>query len=122
MLSGQSIFGCEELSLEDKEVIFEIIYKKMLTLITDQPENDLAFYNSAAALNHLYRFISDYILKKGRFDIKDHQRIAFFPGTFDPFSLSHKGIVREIKKMGFEVYLAIDEFSWSKKTSGQINT
>lgn len=120
LVIGQSIFGCEELSLEDKEVIFEIIYKKMLTLITDQPENDLAFYNSAAALNHLYRFISDYILKKGRFDIKDHQRIAFFPGTFDPFSLSHKGIVREIKKMGFEVYLAIDEFSWSKKTQARL--
>ena len=42
-------------------------------------------------------------------------RAAFFPGTFDPFSLSHKGIVQEIRDLGMEVYLAIDEFSWSKK-------
>ena len=41
--------------------------------------------------------------------------MAFFPGTFDPFSLSHKGIVQEIRDLGLEVYLAIDEFSWSKK-------
>jgi nicotinic acid mononucleotide adenylyltransferase len=41
--------------------------------------------------------------------------VAFFPGTFDPFSLSHKGIVQAIRNLGFEVYLAIDEFSWSKK-------
>ena len=39
-----------------------------------------------------------------------------FPGTFDPFTLSHKGIVRAIRDQGFEVLLAIDEFSWSKKT------
>ncbi|MEI3518670.1 MAG: hypothetical protein V8R14_04425 [Clostridia bacterium] len=39
-----------------------------------------------------------------------------FPGTFDPFSLRHKGIVQAIRKEGFEVYLALDEFSWSKKT------
>ena len=42
--------------------------------------------------------------------------MAFFPGTFDPFTLSHKGIVRAIRDQGFEVLLAIDEFSWSKKT------
>jgi nicotinic acid mononucleotide adenylyltransferase len=44
------------------------------------------------------------------------EKIAFFPGTFDPFSLGHKGVVMEIKKLGYEVYLAIDEFSWSKRT------
>ena len=42
--------------------------------------------------------------------------VAFFPGTFDPFTLSHKGIVRAIRDEGFEVLLAIDEFSWSKRT------
>ena len=42
--------------------------------------------------------------------------MAFFPGTFDPFTLSHKGIVRAIRDLGYEVMLAIDEFSWSKKT------
>ncbi len=49
-------------------------------------------------------------------DLPENRHIAFFPGTFDPFSLSHKGIVQAIRDEGFEVYLAIDEFSWSKKT------
>ena len=46
--------------------------------------------------------------------------MAFFPGTFDPFSLSHKAIAREIRDMGCEVYLALDEFSWSKKTQPRL--
>lgn len=50
------------------------------------------------------------------FTFSAHRKIAFFPGTFDPFTLSHKGIVQAIRDLGFEVYLAIDEFSWSKKT------
>jgi nicotinic acid mononucleotide adenylyltransferase len=49
------------------------------------------------------------------FEIKENKNIAFFPGTFDPFSLSHKGIVTEIRNKGFEVFLAVDEFSWSKR-------
>lgn len=116
LVIGQSIFGSSDLRLEDKRVIFERIYKKILMLIENQDENQLAFYNNAAALNHLYRFISDYVMQYGGFDFKDNKKIAFFPGTFDPFSLSHKGIVQEIKKLGFEIYLALDEFSWSKKT------
>ena len=42
--------------------------------------------------------------------------MAFFPGTFDPFTLSHKALANTIRDMGYEVYLAVDEFSWSKKT------
>lgn len=116
LVIGQSIFGSSDLKLKDKNIVFEKVYKKILTLISDKDENDLIFYNNAAALNHLYRFISDYIMEYSAFDFNDNKKIAFFPGTFDPFSLSHKGIVQEIKKLGFEVYLALDEFSWSKKT------
>lgn len=113
---GKYIFGSKELSIENKDVIFNLLYKKMLTLLTEQEESQLEFFNSAASLNHIYRFISEFTLKYGEFNIPENDKIAFFPGTFDPFSLSHKGIVKEIKKLGFEVYLAIDEFSWSKKT------
>nr|WP_315023352.1 hypothetical protein [uncultured Aminipila sp.] len=120
LVIGQSIFGNNELLLEDKRIVFEKTYKKIVTLIAEKKENELAFYNNAAALNHLYRFISDYVMQYGGFDFKDNTKIAFFPGTFDPFSLSHKGIVQEIKKLGFEVYLALDEFSWSKKTQPRI--
>ena len=45
-----------------------------------------------------------------------NKRIAFFPGAFDPFTLSHKQIANDIKNQGFEVLLYVDEFSWSKRT------
>ncbi len=113
---GQHIFGDKELPLEEKCRIFKLIYKKMLTLLADQQETELAFFNNSASLNNIYRFIKDYNFKHGAFAIETMKKAAFFPGTFDPFSLSHKGIVEEIRKHGFEVYLALDEFSWSKKT------
>jgi len=113
---GKYIFANGALSLEDKNIIFNLLYKKMLTLLTEQEESQLEFFNSAASLNHIYRFISEYSLLYGAFNMEEKKVVAFFPGTFDPFSLSHKGIVKEIKKLGYEVYLAIDEFSWSKKT------
>ena len=56
-------------------------------------------------------------LRSAGSDIEEIQKIAFFPGTFDPFSLSHKAIATEIRDLGYEVYLALDEFSWSKRHS-----
>lgn len=113
---GRHIFGSSKLSLETKAHIFEIINKKMLTLLLDQEETDPAFYNNAASLNHIYRFIKDYHFLYGNFSSRPIKKAAFFPGTFDPFSLGHKAIVQEIRDLGFEVYMALDEFSWSKKT------
>lgn len=113
---GQHIFGSHMLSLERKKNIFCRIGKKMLTLIMDQRDQQLTFFTNAAALNHIYRFISEYILIYGKVELPEKSKMAFFPGTFDPFSLSHKGIVTSIRNLGFEVYLALDEFSWSKKT------
>lgn len=113
---GQHIFGSPDLNLEQKFDIFRRIYKKMLTLVIDQKDRELNFFTNAAALNHIYRFISEYVLKYGDFCLPEGEKVAFFPGTFDPFSLGHKGIVTSIRNLGFEVYLALDEFSWSKKT------
>ncbi len=113
---GKYIFANRSLSFDNKNIVFKLIFKKMLTLLTEQEESNLEFFNNAASLNHIYRFISEYSLKYGDFKIQELDKIAFFPGTFDPFSLSHKGIVKEIKKLGYEVYLSLDEFSWSKKT------
>lgn len=45
-----------------------------------------------------------------------HRRKAFFPGSFDPFSLGHEAVARAVADLGYDVYLAIDEFSWSKRT------
>lgn len=116
MVIGQHIFGSTLLTEEYKYRIFERICKKLLSLLEEQQDSELTFFTNAAALNHLYRFISEYTLRCGGFHLPVRERVAFFPGTFDPFSLGHKGIVTSIRDLGFEVYLALDEFSWSKKT------
>jgi len=115
LVIGQLIFGSKKLNLKQKHKVFMYIYKKLLTLINEKEISDLFFFNNSASFNHIYRFISDYIFYFNDFEIKENKNIAFFPGTFDPFSLSHKGIVTEIRNMGFEVFLAVDEFSWSKR-------
>lgn len=113
---GSEIFGSNMLNLEEKNIIFKYIAKKLLNLLPSKEENELWFFNNSASLNNIYRFISDYDFLKGNINIISSRKIAFFPGTFDPFSLSHKMITQEIRDLGFQVYLQVDEFSWSKRT------
>lgn len=112
---GSDIFNSKDISLEDKKFIFSIIGKKLLTLLSFD-DDILSFFTNASGLNYIYKFISEYNLEYGEICAKRPSYAAFFPGTFDPFSLSHREIVREITKMDFDVYLAVDEFSWSKQT------
>lgn len=113
---GKDIFGSTILSLDEKKVIIGLIAKKILTLLTYNPTDELLFFINSIVLNHIYKFIADYTYFNGNIEIKFPDKAAFFPGTFDPFSLSHKEIAKVIRDMGFEVYLAVDEFSWSKQT------
>ncbi len=117
---GMNIFGSAKLSLSEKYNLFCHCGKRILTLYASRRENELDFFHNAAVLKHLYRFICDYELELGAFAMEEPKKVAFFPGTFDPFSLSHKAIAREIRDMGCEVYLALDEFSWSKKTQPRL--
>ena len=112
---GERIFASQTLSYEGKAASFTLTAKKILFLLGEQPEQELSFFYTAAALSHIYRFIVSYQIESGDFPFYMPARAAFFPGTFDPFTLSHKGIAHAIREMGFEVYLAVDEFSWSKK-------
>ena len=109
------LFSSQALAYEDKTDLFTLMAKKILFLIGEQEEQELTFFYTAAALSHIYRFIIHHHIESGPFRFETRDKVVFFPGTFDPFSLSHKGIVQAIRDLGFEVYLAIDEFSWSKK-------
>ena len=114
-ITGHELFGSDALTLEEKQNYFSHLAKKILTLLNWERLGLYSYFNGAA-LNRIYRFINDYIAVNGtRPFVEESLPIAFFPGTFDPFSLGHKQIVEEIRKMGFRVYLAVDEFSWSKK-------
>lgn len=117
---GMHIFGSHKLSSEEKYDIYCHCGKKILTLYNSVREGKLDFFNNAAVLNQIYRFICEYELENGKFNIAQKEKVAFFPGTFDPFSLSHKAIASRIRDMGCEVYLALDEFSWSKKTQPRL--
>lgn len=112
---GEGLFASGALSNQDKISLFTLTAKKLLCLICESGESELTFFYTADALSHIYRFIVYHRITDGPFRFRIPDKAAFFPGTFDPFSLSHKGIVREIRNLGFEVYLAVDEFSWSKK-------
>ena len=112
----RDVFGSDRISLERRGACFVRLHKKLLTVLSEPRQGRLTAFNSAAMLNHLYRFIVNYEVTYGAFPFPAPKPAAFFPGTFDPFSVGHKQIVERIRSMGFEVYLAVDEFSWSKKT------
>ncbi len=110
------VLGNEELSMELRGYCFSRVSKKLLSLLREPSEGQLTFFNRAAMLNHVYRFMVRYELDVGSFVFSEEKPVAFFPGTFDPFSVGHKRIVEELRKRDFEVYMAVDEFSWSKRT------
>jgi nicotinic acid mononucleotide adenylyltransferase len=113
---GKEIFGSKHLSLKEKNHIFKLIAKKILTLLAPVNKKGLMFLINCIGLKYMYQFISDYNFFKGSINLETPDKIAFFPGAFDPFSLSHREITRAIENLGFETYLAVDEFSWSKRT------
>ncbi len=116
LVIGQHIFGSEEMSERDKNELFSLCAKKLLFLLNENRGGELSLYYRAATLSHIYRFMSRYQIFSGNVNSTEREKVAFFPGTFDPFTLSHKEIAREIRALGFTVFLAVDEFSWSKKT------
>lgn len=110
------LFGSKRLTLTKQREIFEVIDKRFLNIIGERNYEEEIYIDKSASLNKIYRFISDYEFFEGKLVAKNNRKIAFFPGSFDPFSLGHKAIVKEISRQGYDVFLAIDEFSWSKKT------
>lgn len=115
-IAGHELFAGNFLSSEQKAAYLTLLARKILSLLNWEKPGVYVYFNGAA-LNHIYRFIDDYLMEYARLPVQEIKKpIAFFPGTFDPFSLGHKQIVREIVKMGYRVYLAVDEFSWSKRT------
>lgn len=119
MVLADVFFSDEEgdmaMSLEEKYYLFTIGCRKILFLMTEIQSDNIALFARASAVSSVSNFISRWRMDFQTFDIIERSKVAFMPGTFDPFTLSHKEIVREIRDQGYEVYLAVDEFSWSKK-------
>ena len=117
LVIGNFLFEQDVLNMDEKARLFALCFRKLRFLIQEAPQHSdsLTFFYRAAALADIYRFIAYRRLDHGPFTFEKPRKVAFFPGTFDPFTLSHKGIVHAIRDLGFDVYLAVDEFSWSKK-------
>ena len=116
----RDVLSSEAIPLTVRREDFLRLQKKLLCLLTEKRRDLLTRFNSAAMLNHLYRFLVECEVELGAFPDPPQPPVAFFPGTFDPFSAGHKRIVEEIRARGFEVYLAVDEFSWSKHTLAKL--
>ncbi|WP_409968555.1 cytidyltransferase-related domain protein [Bengtsoniella intestinalis] len=113
---GEDLFGENGLPEADKATLFPMSLKKILFLMGEHKNGQTGLFYTTAALRSLYHYVVSYTLQGEEFTFVEPEKVAFFPGTFDPFSLSHKGIVEAICAQGLGVYLAVDEFSWSKKT------
>ncbi|MDO4619299.1 MAG: hypothetical protein Q4B09_01645 [Lachnospiraceae bacterium] len=111
----RSVFYDPELPGRQKARVFSDLARKV-TSIHSRPETDFLRYYSAAAYKYINVFLTDYFVDYGEIPAAPVKKAAFFPGTFDPFSLGHKAIVKEILSLGYTVYLALDDFFWSKKT------
>ncbi len=113
---GDTLFSSPCFPDERKAWLFTLCAHKLLFLIRENQGGGLNDLYCSAALYRIYQFIVRYETDNGPFQFHSRQKVAFFPGTFDPFTLSHKALANTIRDMGYEVYLAVDEFSWSKKT------
>ena len=112
----RDVFASGRLSLVRRRSIFMRLCKKIYTLQCSRHADSVTTLHTAAMLNHLYRLVVDCDVVFGPFRFPKPGAVAFFPGTFDPFSGGHKRIVTEISALGMEIYLSIDDFSWSKRT------
>ena len=102
---GRRVFGSGELGRHEKRRAFMLTERKLLSAQNEFPGEGLTFYYRAAMLGKLYRFLTEERLFHRGFDFGEPRPVAFFPGTFDPFTLSHKGIRSVSIVVGSDVVL-----------------
>lgn len=105
-----------DLSLEEKRNILSIVGKKLITQIRNRSNSAVSLFYSSFCLNQIYRFISSQEKIKQPLTFPQIQKIAFVPGTYDPFTNGHRELVKIAAEKGYEVFIQVDEYSWSKRT------
>ena len=76
----------------------------------------LDIFNYSVGLYYIYHFITDYNYFVGQMNFKKTEKVAFYSGTFDPFSLGQKAAAVDAEKLGCEVLINISEFQWTRRT------
>lgn len=112
----KDLIGNDDFDLETRFDIFKMIYKKLNVFISEIDQfNALNLLNYSVGLKYVYRFITEYSFKKEMIFVK-RNKIAFYPGTFDPFSLGQKAAAVDANSLGFDVFIALSEFHWRRRT------
>ncbi|MCH4889920.1 hypothetical protein EZV73_20235 [Acidaminobacter sp. JC074] len=113
---SKEIIGNLDLTLEERHKIYGMIYKKLHFFLMDNNQDQLDIFNYSVGLHYVYKFIADFEFFSGNMTYKTFDKVAFYNGTFDPFSLGQKSAAVDAFKMGFEVYIHISEFQWRRRT------
>ena len=81
----------------------------------------LLYMKEAKDEDPLYRYLTvhetaRYLTEIGSSYVDPKLPVAFFTGSFDPFSNGHRAVAREIAEMGYLVYVNVDDFAWNRNT------
>ena len=111
-LTGQSVFAQVEITEPCAMTSLLRLARKALISLSRKkaPAND--FYNYTA-IKHVADNLAAHAAEIEK--CKKPRKIAFFSGSFDPFSRGHKAIAQEVARMGYTVYLDTHDFAWYKK-------
>ncbi len=111
-LAGHRLFRYEAASHAQQEYMRHLA-KKALTYMVAKPAFLAELYNSSS-LCHIHKYLRQ---NMGTLPDEDKKKpIAFFSGSFDPFTRGHKAVARELSEMGFRVYIDAHDFSWFQNT------
>ncbi len=112
---GRSIYR-RKIDARVSALVFKRALKKMLVAMTRESDDFFGHLTKAATLSAISYKLNRYDDLTASKIFAAPKKVAFFPGSYDPFSRAHLKSAVTIRDLGFEVYLAVDEFSWSKRT------
>lgn len=113
-LAADYLFAGKETESAQKCEYMRLMGHRMLVYINRDTfcEDDLYY---ASSLRQITRYIAEYV-SCSRAACSRDKKIAFFTGTFEPFTEGHKAMIRTVAEMGFDVFLNAHAFSWKKKS------
>ncbi len=93
------------------------LVRKILIYMKETPQCHKKYY-MLPVIRQICRYL-DELSERGLPDdtVRSGRGIAVYSGTFDPFSMRHKAIVREVADMGYTVYLNIHSFAWDSNST-----
>ncbi len=114
---GSILFKKEsDIPQHERRIYLQLIGKKFLTLLRYRSDSLISLFYTSSCLNQIYKFISSQEKSGFPLNFDEYDKIAFAPGTYDPFSNGHRELARIAAEKGYEVFIQVDEYSWSKRT------